>query len=564
VNPLRKALIILLLFLIPSPLWAWTIKDYQVNLKVGKGGNLQVSERITVDFTGEKRHGIYRDIPLTFRDPIGRKHQIKIKDISVYDDMAHPRTVKTFHRGNWLRVRIGKANKLVTGTQTYVMDYQVKYAIYRLRDYDELYWNVIGQGWAVPIQKAGAVLELPFSGQPLQVTCYTGGYGSRSRDCKFKIQGSRISFITTRPLLPHQGLTIGVDWPQGLVKAAAGPHFWETSWFWAILYLVALFGLFFWLWWSRGRDIGGRGVIQVQYHPPENMTPLEAGCLIDERMDVRDVVAEIVDLARRGHLTIEEVEEEGLFFMKKRDYIFRREEGGENLHDSPYDIDILSALFPLGNIQRLSGLKKKFYSHLPNIEKSVFSLLKRKGYFIHNPATIRNTYRSVGVVIAMLTVFGTSFLGRFLGMPPLPLTVAGLGTAAILLGFGQIMPRKTAKGRLTWEHLKGYEEFISRVERPVIEKLFTPEEIPKVFEETLPFAISFGEAEKWAVSFEGLFQEPPRWYRTTGPYSPLYLGHSLEHFSRDASSALASAPRSAGGGGGFSGGGGGGGGGGAW
>ena len=170
----------------------------------------------------------------------------------------------------------------------------------------------------------------------------------------------------------------------------------------------------------------------------------------------------------------------------------------------------------------------------------------------------------MGIVTSILTVFTATFIGRFIGTPPFPLILAGLGTAAMFIGFGQVMPRKTAKGRLTWEHLKGYEEFISRVERPVIEKLFSPEEIPKVFEEALPFAIAFGEAEKWTSAFEGLFQEPPRWYRTPRPYSPIYLGHSMDHFSREASSALASAPRSAGGGGGFSGGGGGGGGGGAW
>ncbi len=272
---MRKAAFILILLLLPRPLGAWTIKDYQVDMKVKKSGDLLVSERITVDFTGERRHGIYRDIPLTFKDPIGRKHKIKIKDIFVYDDMARPRTVKVFYRSSWLRIRIGKANRLITGIQTYVINYRVKHAIYRLGDdYDELYWNVIGTGWAVPIQRAEATLELPFSGKPLQVACYTGPYGGRGRDCKFTIEGSRIHFTVTRSLRPHEGMTIGVDWPPGLVKAASGPHFWESAWFWCILYLVALFCLFFWLWWTRGRDIGGRGVIQVQYHPPEGMTPL--------------------------------------------------------------------------------------------------------------------------------------------------------------------------------------------------------------------------------------------------------------------------------------------------
>ncbi len=562
----KAALVLIFIGLITTPLRAWIIKDYQVEIRVEESGDLQVTERIVVDFGGERRHGIYRDIPLVFKDPLGERHRIKIKGVFVTDDRARPRKVRLSHRGNWLKIRIGQANRLVRGVQSYIIDYRVKYALYHINDVDELYWNAIGTGWAVPIKNASATVVLPFQGQNLQVACYTGRRESREQDCAWERRESEIAFALTRPLYPHEGLTVAVGWPPGLVKIVKGPGILGSPWFYAFLYLAVLLALLYWLWRTRGRDIGGRGVIQVQYHPPEDMTPLEAGTLIDERMDMRDVVAEIVDLARRGYLTIEEVEEDRLLFGKKRDYIFHRQKGGEgSLHNSPYDITLLSALFPLGDTQRLSGLKKKFYEHLPTIRDSVFSLLRRKGYFLHNPATVRNTYRTIGVIIAILTVIGLSFVGRFMGTPPAPIMVAGMGTAALLIAFGQIMPRKTAKGRLTWEHLKGYEEFISRVEKPVIEKLFSPQEIPKVFEEALPYAIAFGEAERWAAAFEGLFQEPPRWYRTYGPYSPIYLGHSMDHFAQQASTTLASAPRSSGsGGGGFSGGGGGGGGGGAW
>jgi uncharacterized membrane protein YgcG len=563
----RVFLVLIFLGLFTSPLKAWVIKDYQGEIQVEKGGTLSVSETILVDFDGERHHGIYRDIPLTFHDPLGQRHRLKIKDVFVTDDMARPRKVKVYHRGGWLRIRIGRSNQLVSGARTYVINYKVKYALYKIEGADELYWNVIGTGWAVPIQKAEAVVILPFQDQEVQVACYTGSRGSKGRDCTWEKNGLEIGFTVTRSLYPHEGLTIGVGWPPGLVKIGEGPGFWESPWFWVVLYILAMLALLCWLWWTRGRDVGGRGVIQVQYHPPEGLTSLEAGTLIDERMDMRDVVAEIVDLARRGHLTIEEVEEEGLLWGKKRDYIFYRQKGaGGDLHGSPHDITILSALFPMGDTQRLSGLRKKFYEELPSIRDSVFSVLKRKGYLLHNLATVRNRYRFVGIAVCIVTGILVSLLhNKFFFASPFPFIVAGWGTGGLLMVFGQIMPRKTAKGKLAWEHLKGYEEFISRVERDVIERLFSPEEIPQVFEEALPYAIAFGEAERWASAFEGLFKEPPRWYSTTGPYTPIYLGHSMDHFSQQASTVLASSPRSSGsGGGGFSGGGGGGGGGGAW
>lgn len=562
----RVFLIFIFLGLLTSPLQAWVIKDYQGEIQVEKGGTLSVSETILVDFDGERHHGIYRDIPLTFHDPLGQRHRLKIKDVFVTDDMARPRKVKVYHRGGWLRIRIGRANQLVSGARTYVINYKVKYALYKIEGADELYWNIIGTGWAVPIQKAEAVVILPFQDQKVQVACYTGSRGSKGRDCTWEKNGSEIGFTVTRSLYPHEGLTIGVGWPPGLVKIGKGPGFWESPWFFVVLFLVALFALLYWLWWTRGRDIGGRGVIQVQYHPPEGMTPLEAGTLIDERMDMGDVAAEIVDLARRGHLTIEEVEEEGLLWGKKRGYIFHKINKDYNQLER-YDVALLLDLFLSGgDTQSLSGLKKRFYAHIPDIREKLFSTLMRKGFFAHDPQKVRGLWKGLAVaaVVVGFVIFHLSGMMGFVESG-FPFIVGGVLAGSMIYFFGRIMPRKTAKGKLAWEHLKGYEEFISRVERDVIERLFSPEEIPKVFEEALPYAIAFGEAEVWANAFEGLFKEPPRWYSTTGPYTPIYLGHSMGHFSQQASTALSSAPRSSGsGGGGFSGGGGGGGGGGAW
>ena len=53
------------------------------------------------------------------------------------------------------------------------------------------------------------------------------------------------------------------------------------------------------------------------------MTPFEAGVLVDNRPDMRDVTSTLVDLAVRGWLVIEELESEQLFgLIKDRDYAF--------------------------------------------------------------------------------------------------------------------------------------------------------------------------------------------------------------------------------------------------
>jgi len=558
---------ILFILLLISNAYCWVIDNYDVDIMIEPEGDLKITERLTVDFASENKHGIYRDIPIDFTDPVGKRHKIEIKEIFVTDDKVNPSQTKISKWGNNLRIRIGDPNSYVSGIQNYIIHYRVKYALYNLGNIDELYWNSIGTGWAVPIRGGITRVFLPFDNPSLQFACYTGAYGSTGKDCKIKKEGSQIIFILTRPLSPHEGMTVAVGWPSGLIKIQTGPPWWKNPWLYVVIYIPSMFAFLYWLWWNKGRDIGGREVMQVQYEPPEDMTPLEAGTLIDEKTDTRDIVAEIIDLARRGYIKIIETEEERFLFGKKRDYIFEKiKDFDGDIQSKEYDVEILYAIFEGGKRRKLSDLKKKFYSSIPVITRSVFSNLTKKGFFTENPMSVKSKYVILGMIILMGTIFGSIALGVYL-VNPFPLLVSGLATAISLFIFGQFMPRKTLRGSSMKDYLKGYEEFISRVEKNVIEKLFPPEKIPQVFEVTLPFAIAFGEAEKWASAFEGLFMEPPNWYQGRGSFSPMTFAYSMNTFTTEASQILSSAPRSSGsgsGGGGFSGGGGGGGGGGSW
>jgi hypothetical protein len=47
------------------------------------------------------------------------------------------------------------------------------------------------------------------------------------------------------------------------------------------------------------------------YEPPKGISPAEAGTLLDDTIHPRDITSTIVDLAVRGFIKIEEVEDEG-------------------------------------------------------------------------------------------------------------------------------------------------------------------------------------------------------------------------------------------------------------
>jgi uncharacterized membrane protein len=90
-----------------------------------------------------------------------------------------------------------------------------------------------------------------------------------------------------------------------------------------------------------------------------------------------------------------------------------------------------------------------------------------------------------------------------------------------------------------------------------------------MFETFLPFAMALGVEKKWVTSFQGIYTQPPDWYRgSSGPnFYPIGFVHDLDAMSTRAGTVMSSAPRSSGGsgfsgggssGGGFGGGGGGG------
>jgi len=556
----------LLSIFIASNAECWLIDKYTIEISVEKNGDLNIVEKLNVDFGHESKHGIYRDIPLDFNAPDGKKHKLEITDIFVTDENIQPYTIKLSKWGNNIRIRIGDPNTYVTGAKTYIIRYRVKYALYNLGNIDELYWNSIGTGWAVPIKEGVTKVYLPFDSPSIQFACYTGAYGSRGKDCKAKKEGNTVVFALTKSLAPHEGMTVAVGWPAGIINIQSGLPFWKNPWLYLALYMPLLLVLMY-LWWrTHGRDTGGREIIQVQYYPPDNVTPLEAGTLIDERTDTRDIVAEIIDLARRGYIKITEIEEERFLFGKKRDYLFERtKDFDSDLQQKDFDVIILNAIFEGSKRRKLSELKKRFYKSLPKITKSVFKNLTQKGYFTENPLSVKNKYSLIAFITFIATFFISAAFGKYEGQPSFPILIGGLFTALSIFILGRFMPRKTNRGTLLKEYLQGYEEFISKVEKNVIEKLFPPEKIPEIFQITLPFAIAFGEAEKWATAFEGLFVNPPEWYHSRGSFSPSAFASSLDAFTTEAADIISSAPRSSGsssGGGGFSGGGGGGGGGG--
>ena len=240
----------------------------------------------------------------------GFEFALRLDGVQVLDEQFRPLKTDVSYSGRYVRIKAWVPGAINT-TKTVTVVYRVRRGLFNVDDHEELYWNVTGDEWDVPIRQAEAVVI----GPPAAVTddaraiAYTGSRGIAGTDYVEQRDGNVLTFRTTRPLRPREGLTIAVAWPPG---AVGRPAAWRSAvWFlqdnWPLgLPLLALaLGLFAWR--SYGRDPATNRSIKPEYAPPDDLAPAEAGVLVSERAHPSDVVATIVDLAVRGYMRIEPV-----------------------------------------------------------------------------------------------------------------------------------------------------------------------------------------------------------------------------------------------------------------
>ena len=552
----------------------FTIEKFHSDITIQPDASFTVTERVDVNFS-QPRHGIYRDIPVRYRDDLGHTIKTPTHVLSVTDESGKKRKAKTSKKGNIVNIRIGDANRYVQGRQVYIITYRVENAVLFFSDHDELYWNVTGNDWKAPIEVASAHVKLavPTQSKHLWAAAYTGPFGSKGSAADYETHTNEVAFVTKNPLNIGEGLTIAFGWDKGLT---AVPSAWK-KFLWAIdvtenwIFLfppLALASMFF-LWRRRGRDPRVRDSMTVMYEPPtfqnRSLTPAEVGTLMDEKFDPRDITSTIVGLGVKGYLRIEETKKEGLLFDSTDYYLKKLKDPDAQL--GPFEKELMTSLFPaqFPGVY-VSNLKNRFYTNLGTLKGILYGELIRKKYFLTNPEKVRGTYVMGGLVMMVFGAFAFAFL--------VPASIGKGVMASILMGlpvffFAKFMPAKTKTGASVYMDILGFREFMIRAEKDHLERMGDSH----LFSKFLPYAMALDVTDNWAKAFQGIYQQPPEWYvsplgiRTFDPYT---FSHSIQSVTSTLSSAMFSSPRGSGGSGGGSGGGGssgggfGGGGGGSW
>lgn len=583
------------------------ILDFNSEIMINPDGSMIVTETITVRSEQENiRRGIYRDFPTRYRDRQGNAYTVAFEMLSASRD-GSAENYFTEKMSNGVRIYLGsKSTVLAPGEYEYRIRYRTDRQLGHFGNRDELYWNVTGNGWGFPIDKASAQVLLP-DGVPMNAITtdlYTGAQGSREQHGESLVAGrGLVTFATNQVLPPQHGLTIVVDWPAGFVARPTTQeklgHFVNDNRNALVLGVGSLLVfLYYFLVWRRvGVDPQG-GPVFPHYVPPNNLSPGAMRYIMEMGADDKAFSAAIVSLAVKGRLRIVEDDDDEYRLEKVADKNDSNLSAGER--------KLVKELFSGRSTVELKNSNHSIINNAKSAWKKALKGEYGRGFFRRNSG-----YFAVGIIVSLALAIYAAFNAPteregavFLTVWLMPWTAvvtwlllqkrflfaamfgffevaAGVAffslvgaahlvllvlLAVINMVFFHLLKAPTSLGRKLMDAIEGFKLYLGVAEGDEL-KMATPaatglashgamppEKTVELFERYLPYAIALDVEQEWAEQFTKVLQAAGQAAgKAAGDaYHPAwYSGHhwnvkSPATFSRSLGGAFAGAISSAG------------------
>lgn len=588
--------IIALLFCFNDVSWTGQVEkilNFDSFIQVHPDGSMTVTETIKVICAGDRiKRGIFRTFPTRYDDRYGNTLKVKFEILSILKN-GQPEPYHIEKASNGVIVYIGHADVFLKhGIYMYTITYRTDRQLGFFAEFDELYWNVTGNDWDFVIERARALVELPRGAKILNKTGYTGPHGAQGID--FSISTDRqgnISFTTTKPLKPSEGLTIAVSWPKGFVSEPTlrdeiiyilkdNPSTMAT-----LIGLLILIIYYLIAWIMVGQD-PSKGIIVPRFAPPKGFSPAATRYVMRMGYSDRVFAAAIVNMAVKGYVTIHE--DDGEFSLTRTNNDESVLSSGEKR--------IAKKLFGRRNSIEF---KQKNHTKLKNAINTLKKSLKRDFEKLHFQRNL--AYLTPGIVLTFLTLaavvltatekLGAMFMlvwlsgwtvgcfalvfaavkawktavsaggsglskkGGALGLslfalPFVGFEIFGLGAfssmtspiaALILLVivfinflFYHLLKAPTIYGRKIMDQIEGFKLYLSVAEAERLKVLHSPHKIPELFEKYLPYALALDVEHAWSEQFSEVLASASRDHG----YSPSW--YSGSHWSTLGATGLAS------------------------
>jgi uncharacterized membrane protein YgcG len=379
---------------------------------------------------------------------------------------------------------------------------------------DLLLWDALPDDHDYRIAAATVRVSYPSSAKLLSGPAIRGGRGTVTT-------GPNAATFTAENLRSDAGLRVEMRfWPGSLIETLpawqarsaqaqlSAPYFGRAAI--AILLLGAL-GLVV-LWNRHPRPAREKSAFRPTM-PPGDLSPAIAGTLNGTGAQPvwANALAMMFDLARRGVLRIEESSQRTWY--RQHDFVISLLSSPSDLR--PHEAGLLRVLFEnkgmMATSVKLSDLRNRLASRLKWFNNPLKEEMRMAGFLDAQRGRMRNAFFLSGVLLIAVTVAATILaavlFNRFEGWSFL---ISGslflLSMAAIIMGavYSPLSDRG-AQEAARWQGFYEYLRDVTKGKEPAWDL--------RQFERYLPYAASYGLAEKWAKAFQRRGgAEIPAWF----------------------------------------------------
>ncbi|WP_084648491.1 DUF2207 domain-containing protein [Acidipropionibacterium thoenii] len=574
---------------------SWSIPQYDLTANVDRDGNARVTVDMAFDFSNDRGRGPY----LTFvkrqqlTDDPDHWRMIDYSGFSASSPSGANSALRITDKDAAVQLRIGTQGLTYSGVQRYRVSFTVHGLIAPRNSasgLDEFNWRVF-DSFDVPI--ASAKVRITGPAAVSRTACSVSG------GCQAVSSGSTAEFTASdiprrKALQVVAGFPAGTFSDQAVARLDKRYHVGNTFGLNPATGIGAVLAALLAGWAAlrarrRSRDEefagvaagiippGGEGPVQtrrrdpevaVAFQPPRDVSPAEAGTLLDGSADTEDATAGLLDLAVRGHLTITPMNADRKGRTENWSFT-RTPHSGDKLRD--WERQYLDMFFGRSSEVTTAELRGQHDNNTLSVTTgNLNTAVKAYGWYHTDPLTLRLRSLGAGLGVALIGLL-IAVAGAFVGWGLLGVPVLLIGVVMAVAGLMR-SPGRTAKGTAVLDQVKGFRLYLTTAEADQIKF----EEGIDVFSRYLPWATVFGVADRWVKIFQdlearGVYHADYGWYGGNQmAFNMAFAGgfaSSLNDMTSAMSSSMqaASASSASASGSGFSGGGGfGGGGGGGW
>ncbi|MBN2010807.1 DUF2207 domain-containing protein [candidate division KSB1 bacterium] len=559
------------------------ILNYHSDIFIQSDGSMLVTETIRVIAMGDNiKRGIYRTFPTTYHDQYGNRIKVGFNVTDVLRD-GRQEAYHIERESNGVKIYIGQQDVfLKSGEYTYTLSYQTTRQLGYFDDFDELYWNVTGTDWDFIIDEASATVTLPTDATVMNVAGYTGYQDDKGQNYTVDQSSTQVTFTTTEPLQPRQGLTIAVSWPKGFVPVPTTRDRVEfiikdnPSAGAGLIGVLVLLIYYLAVWMQVGKDPEKAMIIPL-FKPPYNISPAAARYIMKMGYSNRVYAAAIVNMAVKGFLKINETKGEfsltrtgaemsalssgekriaKSLFVGNNSIVLRQRNHtkiGKSISSLKkyLKLEIEKLYFARNSVYLIPGIVISIIALIamviqaPVVAGAIFMTVWLSGWSVGVTAltySVFNAWRAalgskgshkvvgVGGAIGM-TAFAIPFIGgeifglwAFSTMLSLPGAAVFMLLIAVNILFYQLLKAPTLHGRRIMDQLEGFKMYMEFAEESRLNFLHPPERTPELFEKYLPYAIALGVENAWSDKFAGVLEKATE----QDAYSPTwYTGRSF-------------------------------------